>query len=133
LAFTVYIIVKENNATETIDGLKGIAQQNPFLVTALSIAMLSLAGIPPLAGFFGKFSIFSNALNIGNVWIVIVAVINSLLGVYYYLRVMVMSIQPVAAVVPKFSLPLSYRIILIAGILLLLVMGILPELVLGRM
>jgi len=51
--------------------------------------MLSLAGVPPLAGFVGKFYIFSAALDAGLVWLVIIAVLNSVVSAYYYIRVIV--------------------------------------------
>jgi NADH-quinone oxidoreductase subunit N len=67
----------------------GIANRWPGLALAMSIFMLSLAGIPPLAGFFGKFFVFSAAVETGWAWLAVVGVINSAISAYYYLRVVV--------------------------------------------
>lgn len=67
----------------------GIANRWPGLALAMSIFMLSLAGIPPLAGFFGKFFVFSVAVETGWAWLAVVGVINSAISAYYYLRVVV--------------------------------------------
>ncbi|MBX2999277.1 MAG: NADH-quinone oxidoreductase subunit N [Caldilineaceae bacterium] len=67
----------------------GIANRWPGLALAMSIFMLSLAGIPPLAGFFGKFFVFRVAVESGWVWLVVVGVVNSAISAYYYLRVVV--------------------------------------------
>jgi NADH-quinone oxidoreductase subunit N len=67
----------------------GIANRWPGLALAMAIFMLSLAGIPPLAGFFGKFFIFSVAVETGWPWLAVVGVVNSAISAYYYLRVVV--------------------------------------------
>lgn len=65
--------------------LAGAAQQNSWAAGALAIALLSLAGFPPFAGFVAKFFVFGAAVNAGFVWLAIVGVLNSLVSVYYYL------------------------------------------------
>ncbi len=70
----------------TLDHLKGLCFDRPFLSLTLAICLLSLAGIPPTAGFFGKLFIFSAALKQGFFWMVFWAVISSVIGVYFYLR-----------------------------------------------
>lgn len=68
-----------------MEDLKGLGHRHPALAVALTLFLLSLAGIPPLVGFFGKFYLFSAALNQGLVWLVVWGVINSVISVYYYL------------------------------------------------
>jgi len=68
---------------------RGLARNHPGLAAAMTLFMLSLAGVPPLAGFVGKFYIFSAALDAGLVWLVIIAVLNSVISAYYYIRVIV--------------------------------------------
>jgi NADH-quinone oxidoreductase subunit N len=75
--------------TITFDSLAGLAKQNKFLAFAMTIAMLSLAGIPPLAGFFGKYYIFTSAIQSGYLYLVLIAVLGSLIAVYYYFRVII--------------------------------------------
>ncbi len=126
LAFTIYSIIKEQTGIDSIEGLKGLFANNKLLTITLAISMFSLAGIPPLAGFFGKYAIFANAVKAGNIYLVIIGVLSSLLGVYYYLRVMANAFQTTPAIAQIKIYP-GYRIILFAGILLLLALGVMPD------
>lgn len=85
-AFAIVTIVENKHETNSIDSYKGLAKRHPWLAVFLALFMFSLAGFPPTAGFMGKFYIFSAAVNAGLVWLVVAAVINSLISVYYYLR-----------------------------------------------
>jgi NADH-quinone oxidoreductase subunit N len=86
-AFTMLIIIEnKSGGSNHIDTFKGLASRHPWLSVFLALFMFSLAGFPPTAGFFGKFYLFSAAVNAGLVWLVIVAVLNSLISVFYYLR-----------------------------------------------
>jgi NADH-quinone oxidoreductase subunit N len=67
----------------------GLGWRYPALGIAMSLFMISLSGIPPTAGFFGKYTLFRNAIEHGQVGLVVIAVLNSALSVYYYLKVMV--------------------------------------------
>jgi NADH-quinone oxidoreductase subunit N len=69
-----------------LDEVRGLASREPLAAAALTIFLLSLAGIPPTAGFFGKFSIFLEAMQQGLLGLVIVGVLNSVISVYYYLK-----------------------------------------------
>jgi NADH-quinone oxidoreductase subunit N len=75
---------------EAYSDFAGVGFKRPFLGMAMSLFMLSLAGFPPLAGFTGKFYVFRSAVNSGHTDLAIIGVINSLLSVIYYLRVIVM-------------------------------------------
>lgn len=72
-----------------ISDYRGLAQHRPVLALALAVFMFSLAGIPPTAGFVGKFYVFSAAVQAGHLWLVIIGVLNSLVSLYYYLGVVV--------------------------------------------
>ncbi|MEK6627965.1 MAG: NADH-quinone oxidoreductase subunit N [Bdellovibrionota bacterium] len=90
-AFAVLSMIEKNeNNFVQIDELAGLAKQKPGLALCLSIFLLSLAGLPPALGFFGKLYLFSAAVNEGLLWLVLWGVINSVLGAYYYLRPIVM-------------------------------------------
>ena len=68
----------------------GLASKEPGAALAMTVSLLSLAGFPPTAGFFGKFYLFQAALGESKLlWLILVAIANSLVSVYYYLRVMV--------------------------------------------
>jgi NADH-quinone oxidoreductase subunit N len=86
-AFAVLSLIEknENNFVQTED-LAGFAKTNPILALSLSIFLLSLAGLPPAMGFFGKLYLFSAAVNEGLLWLAFWGVINSVLSVYFYLR-----------------------------------------------
>jgi len=127
IAFTIYFIIKDQTGIDTIAGLRGLFVKNKFLAGVLAFAMLSLAGIPPLAGFFGKYAIFVNAINVNEIWLVVVAILTSLLGVYYYLRVMSTAMLS-GAEIPKLDIHFSYKIVLVAGVILLLLLGVMPDL-----
>jgi NADH-quinone oxidoreductase subunit N len=79
----------------------GAARRHPFLGVAMVVFMLGLGGIPPTAGFFGKYALFRSAIDAGLTSLVVIAVLNSLVSVYYYLRVIVaMWMRPERPVVP---------------------------------
>ncbi|MCA1439124.1 NADH-quinone oxidoreductase subunit NuoN [Ensifer sp. IC4062] len=78
---------KGGEHVENIDDLAGLSQTNPFMATALTILMFSLAGIPPLAGFFAKYFVFVAAIEAHLYALAIIGVLASVVGAYYYLRV----------------------------------------------
>ena len=86
----VAMLEKNENSTINIDDLAGLAQRNPVLAACLSVFLLSLAGMPPFIGFFGKFYIFNAAIGEGLLWLAVWGVINSVISVYYYLRPIVL-------------------------------------------
>ncbi|MCX8072991.1 MAG: NADH-quinone oxidoreductase subunit N [Candidatus Binatia bacterium] len=89
-AFAVVIALgRRGQPNEDLDHWAGVALRRPFLGFAMTVFMLSLAGVPPLAGFMGKFYLFSAALEAGYVWLTVIAVVNSLVSVYYYVGVLV--------------------------------------------
>ncbi|MBP1860898.1 NADH-quinone oxidoreductase subunit NuoN [Rhizobium herbae] len=78
---------KDGNHVEEIDDLAGLSQTNPFMATVLTVMMFSLAGIPPLAGFFAKYFVFMAAIEAHLFALAIIGVLASVVGAYYYLRV----------------------------------------------
>jgi NADH-quinone oxidoreductase subunit N len=85
------ILILERAGQEAVDvqDYAGLARRHPLLAATLSLYLLSLIGIPPLAGFVGKFYVFGSAIRAGYVWLTVVAVLNSAIAAYYYLRVIV--------------------------------------------
>ncbi|UXR65768.1 NADH-quinone oxidoreductase subunit N [Bdellovibrio bacteriovorus] len=80
------MIEKSENHIVNVDDLAGFAKQRPMLALCLTVFLLSLAGIPPTLGFFGKFYLFNAAIGEGLLWLAVWGVLNSVIGVYYYLR-----------------------------------------------
>lgn len=86
-AFGVVGIIANRTGKETIDDYDGLYRTNPNLSLVMMLALFSLAGIPPLAGFFGKFFLFTAAANQGYYILVLIALINTIISLYYYLLV----------------------------------------------
>ncbi|MFC0185441.1 NADH dehydrogenase subunit N [Pseudarcicella hirudinis] len=133
-AFAVLMVVaetKESNAEKTnenFDIFNGLAKNNPLLAFVLTVSMLSLAGIPLTAGFWGKFFIFSDAFQRGIVVPLVVAVLMSAVGIYYYFKAII-SAYFKEGDVPAIELKPIYKITLIVTTLLTIVLGIAPDLV----
>jgi NADH-quinone oxidoreductase subunit N len=87
VAFGVVYVVC--NHSENISSFNNLGKRNPFLAVCMTIAMLSLAGIPVTAGFFAKYFVFTNMIGTPYKWLLILAVITSGIGVYYYLKVVI--------------------------------------------
>ncbi|MBI5655584.1 MAG: NADH-quinone oxidoreductase subunit N, partial [Geobacter sp.] len=89
-AFAIIVMVgKKGEENNNVSDYAGFGFKHPVLGMCMSIFLFSLAGIPPAAGFIGKFYLFSGAIQAGYVWLAIIGVLNSAASVYYYLRVMV--------------------------------------------
>src|SRR5213592_4112293 len=91
-AFGVVAMVRRETGGDNFSNFRGLVSRSPLIAGCMCVFMLSLAGIPPLAGFFGKFYLFSAALragaNNGLLWLVAVALLGSFISLYYYLMVL---------------------------------------------
>ncbi len=81
------LLSREGFESEELDDLKGLNRRDPWFAFIMLLVMFSMAGVPPLAGFFAKLSVLQAALQQGLVWLVVLAVMMSLVGAFYYLRV----------------------------------------------
>jgi NADH-quinone oxidoreductase subunit N len=86
----IHMLEKDENSEVTLDSLAGLAKRRPLLSLCLTVFLLSMAGIPPTVGFFGKFYLFNAAIGEGLLWLAIWGMLSSVIGVYYYLRPVVM-------------------------------------------
>lgn len=86
-AFAVATAVEVETGSTSIESFNGLGRRSPMLAAIMTVCFLSLAGIPPLAGFVGKFYLFSGAINAGYLWLAFVGLIMSMVSVYYYLMV----------------------------------------------
>jgi len=87
--FTVIIIFSRVSGSDEIAAYDGLSRRSPYLALAMLLAILSLGGIPPLGGFFGKLYLFSAAIEQGYVWLVVIGVLNSIVSLFYYLGVVI--------------------------------------------
>ena len=128
-AFAVLTMISpKDNDDLTLDQLTGLGRRRPMLAFAMSVFLLSMAGIPPTAGFFGKYYLFSAALSSGYVWLTIVAALASVVSAVIYLRPMVYMYMKESEesfqVVPTSWL--GSNIIVVLSLFLTVMMGLLP-------
>ena len=135
-AFGVVAVLDRAGVGARIEDLAGLHQRSPLLAGCLAVFVLSLAGIPPLAGFFGKFSVFAAALKLGGLdgpagWLTLAAIFLSAVALYYYLIVLkhalVAAPSPSAA---RIKVPASAGFALILSAALIVLLGIFPSVLL---
>jgi NADH-quinone oxidoreductase subunit N len=135
-AFAVIAVVEEQRGSDQLSQFDGLSRQAPVLSFCLAIFILSLAGIPPLAGFFGKFYLFVTVLaatpgSMGLLWLVVLAIAMSAVSLYYYLRVLKrVYVAPLSDDAGKIHSPILSQVLalLLAGAVVLL--GCAPHLLL---
>ena len=88
LAFGIVMAFSRVTGMETLQDYSGLSRRNPALALMMLAAFLSLAGMPPFAGFVAKIFVFAAGIQAGYVWLVVIGIINSIIGVYYYLNAM---------------------------------------------
>jgi NADH-quinone oxidoreductase subunit N len=127
-AFGIVILLARGTVRgDQIDDFSGLAQRSPLAAAIMLLFLLSLTGIPPTAGFVGKLYLFAAAIESGYVWLALIAVINSAISLYYYMRiamVMYMRELPVQGIALSQSPALYLGLFLAAAVTLLL--GIFP-------
>jgi NADH-quinone oxidoreductase subunit N len=127
-AFAVVALLSEReDEPHLISELGGQGWIRPLPALALTLCLVSLAGVPPLIGFTGKFVVFRAAVNHGFVWLAVVGVVNSLISAFYYLRVVyVMYMQPLPRRQPSFPSAPSLGAVAVVAALGVVLLGILP-------
>ncbi|WP_414663170.1 NADH-quinone oxidoreductase subunit N [Horticoccus sp. 23ND18S-11] len=136
-AFGVIAVVERAGRCQSLSDLAGLYRRSPLLAGCLFIFILSLAGIPPLAGFFGKFTVFAGALKLNGLsspagWLALLAIGMSAVGLYYYLLILKQAVvaAPVAGAETKIPVPAMAAASLVIAAALLVVVGIFPSVVL---
>jgi NADH-quinone oxidoreductase subunit N len=128
-AFTIIGLVLKQKGTSDFDAFSGLAKNNKLLTVATIISMLSLAGIPPFAGFFGKYSLFTAYLENHGIALIIVALIGSAISIYYYFRLIVTLFKGESEEI----IPINgtVKLVLVICILLTVALGVFPDVVNG--
>jgi NADH-quinone oxidoreductase subunit N len=88
-SFAIIAAVEKEESGLGLEDYRGLATRHPWLAAAMTLFMISLAGFPPTAGFIAKYGLFSAAVANGYIWLVVIAVINTLVSVFYYIRLIV--------------------------------------------
>src|SRR5262249_54833653 len=83
----IMLLSRAGFEADRLDDFKGLNQRNPWYAFMMLLVMFSLAGVPPLVGFYAKLSVFQAVMAAGMTWLVVIAVLFSLIGAFYYLRV----------------------------------------------
>lgn len=126
----VSLIEKQDDNRLNLEDYKGLSKSNPFLAATMAIFMFSLVGLPPFGGFIGKYYLFLSAIETGYLWLTIIAVIASLISVYFYIGLIInMYFREQSNPIEKISLGHA-NISLIIGIIGILLLGVLPDILL---
>jgi NADH-quinone oxidoreductase subunit N len=136
-AFAVVGVVEAGEQRASLADFAGLSRRAPLLSFCMLVFMLSLAGIPPLSGFFGKFYIFTAVMaappKLGLLWLVVLAVAASAVSLYYYLQVL----KQIYAAAPSQSSTwprpdFSAQVVIVLLAVIVIVLGCVPELLLGK-
>jgi proton-translocating NADH-quinone oxidoreductase chain N len=116
-AFAVVLAVQRERSSVDVDAFRGLGRTHPWWTVALIVSFLSLLGLPPLAGFVGKLELFTAAIDADQAWLAVIAVFNTVISLYYYLRVIAPAVlEPPAAAArpdaPRRSLTLGVALAL---------------------
>ncbi|MFB3897595.1 MAG: NADH-quinone oxidoreductase subunit N [bacterium] len=130
-AFTIVMLIERSSLKtenrQLTTNFAGSSTKHPFLAFAMSVFMISLAGIPPTGGFMAKFYLFKSAVDAGYVGLVIIAVLNSVISVYYYLRIVVlMYMKPAESEFAPIEFPHPVSFVLTLCTLGIIYLGVYP-------
>lgn len=126
-AFSVLQIIIQSKQTDEVDAFNGLAKNNPLMAFAMTVALLSLAGIPPAAGFFAKYYIFSGAISAGYTGLVVLAVISSLIGIYYYFRIIMAMFSKESLAPETYVLTPGYKLLIVLTAVITIALGLFPD------
>jgi NADH:ubiquinone oxidoreductase subunit 2 (chain N) len=127
-AFSIVFWLESNNI-RTIEEYGGLKDRNLFAAVTLTILMLSMAGIPPLIGFAGKFILFSSAVYSNDVLLAVIGIINSFISIYYYAKVINQMFQKRLS--PKIQIPANIAAVVFICTILVIFIGLYPQILLG--
>ena len=123
--------VESDDRGDRFDALRGLYHRNPLLALALSLSLLSMAGIPLTAGFIGKFLLFTNGMAANQWLLLLLIVLGSGIGIYYYLRTVSLLFKHNATLSAPVQVPVLNGAMIITLAILTIVLGVWPGLVMG--
>jgi NADH-quinone oxidoreductase subunit N len=122
----IMMLARAGHEAELISDFKGLGKRSPWFAIVMTILMFSLAGVPPMVGFIAKYAVLQAVANAGMVWLAVVAVMFSLIGAFYYLRIVKTIWFDEAIDTSAISTPLDMRIIMSLNGVAIVVMGVIP-------
>jgi len=124
----ILMLSRAGYESDKLDDFKGLSQRDPLLAFAMMLLMFSTAGVPPLLGFWAKLEIFKVLWESQHFWLVVIAAALSVVGAFYYLRVIwFMYFEPPAADAPGIVRSAGVRVVLVANAVAVLILGVLPS------
>jgi len=127
-AFSIVILLEKG---DELSDYEGLAKSRPLVAALMLVFMFSLTGIPPTAGFIGKFNLFTAAVSAGYTWLVVIAVIFSSISAYYYLRVVMKMYMKEMKEEAEIAISPSLGFAILITVLMVFVIGIMPSVVIG--
>ena len=129
-AFTVvYHVSKQESGSSNIEAFNGLAKRHPLMAVCMTVAMLSLAGIPVTSGFFAKYFVFSLLIGTSYNWLIILAILTSAVGVYYYFKVIIAMYFKTPAKEDGITIDSSHVVLLLLTTLFTIALGLVPNFV----
>ena len=122
----IMLLARSGFEAENLEDLKGLSKRSPWFAFVMLLLMFSLAGIPPMMGFYAKLSVLQAVLTTGQVWLAVLAVLLSLIGAFYYLRVVKLMYFDEPADLGVITVSADMRIVLSVNGLAVLVLGLVP-------
>jgi NADH-quinone oxidoreductase subunit N len=129
-AFAVVLAVCGSKGDEEVYKFNGLGKKNPLMAGILTCALLSMAGIPIFSGFFAKFFLFNQVISSGHIAIVIIAIVNSIISVGYYFK-LILAMYTKDDISEKEAIPVAYTIVAVLSIVLNIALGLFPSYVVG--
>ncbi len=123
----ILLLARNGFESESIDDLKGLSKRSPWFAFVMLMFMFSLAGIPPFMGFYAKFSVLQAVLGTGQVWLAVLAVLFSLVGAFYYLRVIKVMYFDEPTETAGIAVGTEMRLVLTLNGLAVIVLGLMPD------
>ena len=125
-AFVTVAAVEQATGSVELKDWSGLVRRQPFLTLVMLIFLLSLAGIPPTAGFIGKFFVFGSAIQVQQYLLALVALINAVIAAFYYLNVVRYMFFEPAGDLPAFKVDRAVRVVLVVAVVMTLLIGLVP-------
>lgn len=128
----IVALSREGFEADRIEDFRGLHERSPWCAFLMLVLMLSMAGVPPLLGFWAKWSVLREAVDAGFVWLAVAAVLFSVVGLFYYLRIVrVMYFDPPEPAQPAIAVANPMRVVIGVNALSVLVAGLFPGALLG--
>ena len=113
--------------SDNLEDFKGLNQRSPWFALIMMLVMFSMIGVPPLAGFYAKWWVLAAVIDAGHIWLAVTAISFSVIGAFYYLRIVKLMYFDDAADTSRLSAPADLRVVLSLNGLVILALGLFPD------